>query len=111
MKKREQCKGPVLFAMCIGILSVLCSCSRGNAYQFESVGGTAAGSMILTESASADAAPGTVTGSENAGQSSEELAADPPEPEMIWVYVCGAVKSESGSSSYRRRTDYRLYGG
>ena len=78
MKKRERCRGPVLFAMCIGMLFLFCGCGRGSAYRFETADSVEAGSAA--------------SGSGEAGQDADELQADVTEPETIWVYVCGAVK-------------------
>ncbi len=85
MKKRERCRGPVFFAMCISMMFLLCGCSRGAVYRFETPDQTAAGSASSTPD-------GSGPGAGDAGQSAETVQAESTEPETIWVYVCGAVK-------------------
>lgn len=99
MKKRERCRGPVFFAMCISMMFLLCGCSRGAVYRFETTDRTAAGSASI-------APDGSGSGAGNTGQSAESVQAGSAEPETIWVYVCGAVKVPG---VYELPADGRVY--
>ena len=97
MKKRERCRGPVLFVMCIGMLSLFCGCSREAAYRFEAE--DSAGAVRMEETDSIPDDPAGSTASETDGN-------DPPKPDTIWVYVCGAVKVPG---VYELPADGRVY--
>ena len=86
MKKQEQCMIPVFFVMCFALLAVLGGCGREAAFRFET-----AETPALTEShVPAETASGGNSSGED--EAAETAASEPEEPEMIWVYVCGAVR-------------------
>ena len=85
MKRQKKRSVPVFFAACIVILSVFNGCGREAVYWFET-----SDSAGLTESG---IPAGDLNGKEQTETEAAEDSADPepPEPETIWVYVCGAV--------------------
>ena len=85
MRNKERCWIPAFFVICISLLTALAGCGQHTSYQFEPADETEAAEAgaAQEEQKDPDAAE------DGAAQADDPV---PEEPEMIWVYVCGAVR-------------------